>query len=974
MLALGGGRALTLVLEILAATTANAAWGGGSRFGGGGRVRESILRSGGPAIPSSPSFAVYRLLGNDMWPLQGVGQLRRNTAFAVKNEVAAPANVGVFWIVNRIVNATERELLVSQLKHLGVGDEQILYVDPPLAGMHCLNSKKARALFAQGLNVARNAAVAHARSMGIDWALPLDGNQFLPSDFYVNIHRALKAAESDGRVAVLLPMLRVREEQTASTHNASIDAAALAVLHVNRENPSEFMVSEPQLALHARAALDRGFSFDPKRGYGHGNKAALIAKLCGLGVQNVQESARTNERHHQRLGEKRLAHCCELVLMKIQQQIESRYYGGEFDLKKELLSLNRNLGKKSSSSVPALKADALHRRVISKATEIFQTCGATVRLFNYPDKEFFPSFTQTAIVSSANKRASFRHEAGKLFELFLEAYLKNTPTWSKAQCENFVPSEAALVGTDPDTMQPSDARALAAKIDAIRRKIQLERADIVGAKTARGAEKEANKEEAVVTEIFTRVGSDNATAKASQALVWSEPPAAPQMGPETEDEPVGKASQDAENQTDARVPGAGALRSAEAKEGLNLVRLATVGGSLKLGPQFEEASLTLAACSALTLLAWLVVATRRSARSFVLTNAVLALMCAVAAVTVFRLEFRRLKKATEVVSMSREQEVAVMLGEIRGVLDRRNRCNLLIFGLNDDASFWRDVNPLLKTVFLGNPLVKTVFLENSQKQVDKMVRKHGKSLTVLKVEYTTRMGREMMQNFQDRALWPSLRLRLPDAVESTEWDIVIVDGPHGGQKSEPGRWQSIYTAAHLWRPANALTVVEDCERKVESTFARLVFAESNLQRSLWRPAGQTHHANTSVQCYFRQPRGRRPRGNAPPAEREQAKNGDSPVHKDGRWSTGTPQNSSAGVLAAQSGGIPGTSEHPQFIDIIVHKEVGRSAGQVCAHVPGPPPMISMLSSTTPGRSAFFGNLVASFNRQDYPNKELLVII
>lgn len=91
-------------------------------------------------VLSSPSFAVYRLLGNDMWPLQGVGQLRRNTAFAVKNEVAAPANVGVYWIVNRIVNATERALLVSTLKHLGIGDEQILYVDPPLAGMHCLDS------------------------------------------------------------------------------------------------------------------------------------------------------------------------------------------------------------------------------------------------------------------------------------------------------------------------------------------------------------------------------------------------------------------------------------------------------------------------------------------------------------------------------------------------------------------------------------------------------------------------------------------------------------------------------------------------------------------------------------------------------------------------------------------------------------------------------------------------------------------
>jgi hypothetical protein len=34
----------------------------------------------------SPSFAVYRMLGNDMWPLQGVGQMRRNSVFAARHE------------------------------------------------------------------------------------------------------------------------------------------------------------------------------------------------------------------------------------------------------------------------------------------------------------------------------------------------------------------------------------------------------------------------------------------------------------------------------------------------------------------------------------------------------------------------------------------------------------------------------------------------------------------------------------------------------------------------------------------------------------------------------------------------------------------------------------------------------------------------------------------------------------------------
>jgi uncharacterized membrane protein YkvI len=103
---------------------------------------------------------------------------------------------------------------------------------------------------------------------------------------------------------------------------------------------------------------------------------------------------------------------------------------------------------------------------------------------------------------------------------------------------------------------------------------------------------------------------------------------------------VGKAAGDAENQTDARVQDSGAVRRAEVKEGFRLAPLATVEGS-KLGPSFEEAFLISAACSTMILLAVLIVVARRSTRPFVLASAVLALMCAVAAVvTVFRFQFQ----------------------------------------------------------------------------------------------------------------------------------------------------------------------------------------------------------------------------------------------------------------------------------------------------------------------------------------------
>ena len=123
--------------------------------------------------PTSRSFAVYRMLGNDMWPLQGAGQMRQNSVFSATHEEKPPPDVHVFWVINRIVNATERALLVSELKKAGV--KNFLYTHPPLNAMHCLSSPQTRVLFAQAQNSVRNAMLRHARDKGYSWAIPLDG-------------------------------------------------------------------------------------------------------------------------------------------------------------------------------------------------------------------------------------------------------------------------------------------------------------------------------------------------------------------------------------------------------------------------------------------------------------------------------------------------------------------------------------------------------------------------------------------------------------------------------------------------------------------------------------------------------------------------------------------------------------------------------------------------------------------------------
>ena len=39
-----------------------------------------------PGETSNAPIVLYRLLGNDLPPLEGVGQIRRNTAYALANE------------------------------------------------------------------------------------------------------------------------------------------------------------------------------------------------------------------------------------------------------------------------------------------------------------------------------------------------------------------------------------------------------------------------------------------------------------------------------------------------------------------------------------------------------------------------------------------------------------------------------------------------------------------------------------------------------------------------------------------------------------------------------------------------------------------------------------------------------------------------------------------------------------------------
>ena len=430
-----------------------------------------------PANPSdpSPSFAVYRMLGNDMWPLQGVGQMRRNSVFAARHEAAPPPDVPVFWIVNRVVDAAEREKLTQALAaEKNVSADSVLFANPPLRDAKCLltegsafsrtnvttfggnhdetlvddSEKKKAAMdravtFAQAQNAVRNAAVAHARDFKYEWAVPLDGNQFLPSDFYVLLREALREADAENHVAVLIPMLRVREEQTSALYHPRADAALLAARHVREDG--KFAVSEPQVALHATKAEALGFRFDPSSAYGAGNKAGLVRRLCPAAPRGGAD-AKTDSRAR--------ARCCELVDMKRRQQGDPYYYGAELDLTRVVAKETK---MKEGKDATDTERDALRGLVLETAAKLFARCAVSVRLFNYPPEDG-PS--QLKIATSVLTRAKTRDEAGEVFREKLGAYLERAPNPKPETCAALDATRATLVADDPEEIEKSSSENL----------------------------------------------------------------------------------------------------------------------------------------------------------------------------------------------------------------------------------------------------------------------------------------------------------------------------------------------------------------------------------------------------------------------------------------------------------------------------------------------------------------------------------
>jgi hypothetical protein len=154
------------------------------------------------------TFVLYRIIGNDLPPRHQRGQSRNNVRFILENEPTL-AGCEKRWVINRIVDAREREVVIDLLErhkqnyvlipfkaqeYARIGLDLSVFPSLDFFASEEFDSldqaSKARAVaaayrlknnYVMNNNGARNAALRDGRKHA-KWILPWDGNSYLTSD------------------------------------------------------------------------------------------------------------------------------------------------------------------------------------------------------------------------------------------------------------------------------------------------------------------------------------------------------------------------------------------------------------------------------------------------------------------------------------------------------------------------------------------------------------------------------------------------------------------------------------------------------------------------------------------------------------------------------------------------------------------------------------------------------------------------
>lgn len=226
------------------------------------------------------TFALYRIIGNDLVPRHARGQSRRNVEFALEHEPDLP-DCRKFWIVNRIFDEIEKGKIIDLLERNGQA-----YIDIPFDReaysavdfdfamlpkpdyLYDLNFARLKGseqiisylyrlknCYLMNNNGARNVALAAGKRMA-KWVLPWDGNCFLTQAAWDEIRTAVVRRPFLKYFAV--PMQRVLNNDDLLSKQFKVDAA-----------------EEPQIIFRS----DSTEVFDEAQPYGRRPKVELMWRL-----------------------------------------------------------------------------------------------------------------------------------------------------------------------------------------------------------------------------------------------------------------------------------------------------------------------------------------------------------------------------------------------------------------------------------------------------------------------------------------------------------------------------------------------------------------------------------------------------------------------------------------------------------------------------------------------------------------------
>lgn len=149
------------------------------------------------------------------------------------------------------------------------------------------------------------------------------------------------------------------------------------------------------------------------------------------------------------------------------------------------------------------------------------------------------------------------------------------------------------------------------------------------------------------------------------------------------------------------------------------------------------------------------------------------------------------------------------------------KCNLLVFGCGDDTKHWAEVNAGGLTVVLEDDPVWILDVPG---------------VTVLLVSYPTRVAR--WEGEIGKVTSEVLARQLPESYRKMEWDVILVDGPRGGDSLAPGRLASIAYAAERYS-SDTRVFVDDCNRPLECAATEKWFQQrKQITKRFWQVAGQ----------------------------------------------------------------------------------------------------------------------------------------